>query len=69
MPCVSTYQICKLVDVSLKSLINTGPNFIHKIYTNVCTSLEYEKISPIFNSHEHDFEHKQFIIKFIIDEM
>lgn len=67
-PCDSTYQICKLTDVALKTLINTGPNFKHKIYSYVITNLEWEKIYPLFEQHDHDFEHKRFLIKYIIDD-
>lgn len=67
-PCVSTYQICKLADIQLKTLINTGPNFKQTIYHNIITSLPYNKVFPNFKQHEHDFEHKRFLIKFIIDD-
>lgn len=67
-PCLSTYQICKETDVALKTLINTGPSFKYKIYNYVITSLNWDKIYPAFQHHEHDFEHKQFLIKFVIDD-
>lgn len=67
-PCLSTYQICKLTDVALNTLINTGPNFKLKIYSYVITNLQWEKIYPVFDQHQHDFEHKQFLIKFVIDD-
>lgn len=67
-PCLSTYHICKLTDVALKTLINTGPNFKYKIYSYVTTNLDWEKIYPEFYESAHDFEHKRFLIKFVIDD-
>lgn len=67
-PCLSTYQICKLTDISLKTLINTGQNFKQKIYSKVISSLQWQNIFPVFFPHEHDFEHKLFLIKFIVDD-
>lgn len=68
IPCLSTYQICKLTDVNLKTLINTGPNFKRIIYRNVLSSLQWENIFPLFFPHQHDFEHKLFLVKLIIDD-
>lgn len=67
-PCLSTYQICKLTDIALKSIVNTGSNFKQRIFHYVLNNLQWENIFPAFHTHEHDFEHKQFIIKFIIDD-
>lgn len=57
-----------MTDIQLKTLINTGPDFEQTIYNNVLTHLPYENIYPIFKPHKHDFEHKRFLIKLIIDE-
>lgn len=68
IPCLSTYQICKLTDVAVNSMINTGPDFKHKIYSYVLTNLDFESIYPKFYPSQHDFEHKRFLIKFVIDD-
>lgn len=67
-PSLSTYKICKLTDIAVKSNINNGLQIKQKIYTDVLNSLEWGCIFPEFDLHNHDIEHKYFIIKFIIDE-
>lgn len=67
-PCISTYQICKMTDKVLKFYINRGPNIKGKVIVEVMNNLNWEDIFPIFYYEEHDFEHKHFIVKFIIDE-
>lgn len=67
-PCVSTYQLCKLSDTALKTLINSGPNFKQKVYLSVMNRICFENIFPEFFDPEHDIDHKHFLIKFIIDE-
>lgn len=67
-PCKSTYQLCILIDIALKSYINTGPNFKHKVYVMVMNNIDFEKIFPEFYEPEHDIDHKHYLIKFFIDE-
>lgn len=67
-PCVSTYQLCKLADISIKIHINTCPQFKQKIYLDVLNNIGWEKIFPQFYESHHDSEHKQFLVKFAIDE-
>lgn len=67
-PCVSTYQLCKLTDRTLKVYVNTGPNFKNKVYLNVLNALDWNSVFPKFFEPEHDPDHKHFLVKFIIDE-
>lgn len=67
-PCISTYKICKLTDIAVKSYINSGQHIKQKIYIQVLNGLEWEQIFPEFDLFDHDIEHKHFLIKFIIDE-
>lgn len=70
-PCLSTYQICKITDTALKSIvfsINRQPNLKQKIFNTVMRMLEWHGIFPEFFENEHDFEHKHFLIKFFVDE-
>lgn len=67
-PCLSTYQICKLTDTALKSVINSGPNFKQKTYLAVMNNLNFDEIFSEFYEPVHDVDHKHFLIKFFIDE-
>lgn len=67
-PCVSTYQLCKLTDRTLKVYVNTGPNFKKQVYLKVLGALEWDSIFPEFFEPHHDVDHKHFLVKFIIDE-
>lgn len=67
-PCVSTYQLCKLTDRTLKVYVNTGPKFKDKVYIKVLNALDWNSLFPKFFEPHHDTEHKRFLIKFIIDE-
>lgn len=67
-PCVSTYQLCKVTDTLLKQFINSGPKFKEKVYLKVLRILDWNAIFPNFFEPEHAPEHKDFLIKFIVDE-
>lgn len=67
-PTKSTYLLCKLTDIALKHLINTGPNIKQKVYLMVMNDIEIDQMFPLFYDPVHDIDHKHFIIKFIIDE-
>lgn len=67
-PSISTYKICKLTDMAVKSHINSGLKIKQKIYIEVLNALEWENIFSEFDQYEHDIEHKYFLIRFIIDE-
>lgn len=68
IPCVSTYQLCKLTDTAIKIYINTDPKFKQKIYNHIFELLDWVKIFPQFYDNHHDSDHKQFLVKFIVDE-
>lgn len=67
-PSRSAYSICKFTDTALKTYINSGPNFKHKIYLFVMNQIDFDKVFPEFYEPEHDADHKHFLIKFFIDE-
>lgn len=67
-PCISTYQLCKLTDSALKTLINTGPNFKQKVYLTVMNAIDFDKIFPEFFDLEHEIDHKHFLVQFFIGE-
>lgn len=67
-PCISTYQLCKLTDSALKTLINTGPNFKQKVYLTVMNNIDFEKKFPEFYDPEHDIDHKHFLVQYFIGE-
>jgi len=68
IPCASTYQLCKLTDTAIKFYINNEPKFKQRIYVDIVNAIEWEKIFPLFYDEHHDTEHKEFLVKFIIDE-
>lgn len=67
-PCLSTYHLCKLTDSAIKFYINNEPRFKQRIYVDIVNTLEWENIFPLFYEEHHDSEHKDFLVKFIIDE-
>lgn len=67
-PCLSTYQLCKITDKMLKIYINSGLKFHQKVYLKVLSILDWKSIFPKFFEPEHDSAHKNFLVKFIIDE-
>lgn len=67
-PCASTFHLCKLTDIAIKSYINTGPHFKKKIYLYVMNQIDFEKIFPEFFLPQHDVDHKHYLIKYFIDE-
>lgn len=70
-PCKSTYQICKLTDTAIKTLLHCSAQstFKQKIYIYVLSNIEIGLLYPYFVQEEdHDCNHKNFIIKYVIDE-
>lgn len=67
-PCKSTYQLCKLTDIVMKTYINTGSNFKPKVYFMVMNNIDFEQVFPDFYDPVHDIDHKHFLIKYFIDE-
>lgn len=67
-PCASTFYLCKLTDIALKSYINTGPKFKKKIYLFVMNQIDFDKVFPQFFLPQHDVDHKHYLIKYFIDE-
>lgn len=68
-PSKSTYQICKLADIGIKTFLNNGARstFKQKIYVYVLSNINIEALYPFFVG-DHDIEHKNFIIKYVVDE-
>lgn len=66
-PCLSTFQLCKMTDASMKFLINTGPCFKNRIYNIILNNILLEDIFPEFYE-GHDEDHKHFLVKYIVDE-
>lgn len=66
-PCVSTFQLCKLSDTTMKHLIDTGPGFKNKVYYAILKTILWKNIFPEWIE-EHDEDHKHFLIKYIVDE-
>lgn len=70
-PCKSTYNLCKLADTAIKTLLPcySQPTFKQKIYVYVLSNIDVQRLYPDFVEEEdHDCDHKNFIIKFVIDE-
>lgn len=67
-PCTSTFYLCKLTDIALKSYVNTGSNFKKKIYLYVMNQIDFEQIFSEFYLPHHDIDHKHYLIKYFIDE-
>lgn len=66
--CLSTFQLCKLTDIALKTRINTGLNYKEKVYLSVMNHIDFDNVFPEFYDPEHDIDHKHYLIKFFIDE-
>ncbi|XP_031639384.1 uncharacterized protein LOC116351424 [Contarinia nasturtii] len=70
-PCKSTFQLCKLTDNAIKSMsgFKTESTFKQKVYIDVLSNIRLSQLYPIYyEEDEHDLEHKNFLIKHIIDE-
>lgn len=70
-PCKSTFQLCKLTDTAIKSLSHccSQSTFKQKIYVDVLSNINIGNLYvQNFEDEGHDIEHKNFLIKHIIDE-
>lgn len=53
----------------MKIFINKGSGFQNELYNLVLEKLPYERIFPVFFAdQEHCVDHKDFLIKYFIDE-
>lgn len=70
-PCKSTFQLCKLADTAIKatSQCNSQANFKQRIYLYVLGNINLSSLYPLYNFDEdHDEDHKNYIVKHIVDE-
>lgn len=75
-PCMSVFQICKLTDSVMQMHVKSNPDFKNTVYTSVLNNIVWEEIFPAFyegqvehvENNEHGEDHKQFLVKFFIDE-
>lgn len=69
IPCRSTFEITKIVDAAIKLLINGSEvDFNNKIIHLVMGKIDFMDLYPEYFESEHDAEHKNFLIRFIINE-
>lgn len=68
-PGKSTAQLCKLTDTAIKTLSRncSQSTFKQKIYIYVLSNVDMNRLYTN-NDENHDVEHKNFVIKHIIDE-
>lgn len=68
-PCRSTFEICRATDVSIKkSIHDAGPNFNRQVIASVIPMIRTDELYSQWFGPEHDSQHKQFLIRFIINE-
>lgn len=70
-PCKSTYDLCKLTDSAIKEYLHRSAQstFKQKVYIHVLSNIDTRRLYPYFlEEYDHDYEHKNYLIKFIIDE-
>lgn len=70
-PCKSTFKLCKLTDSAIKMLshCSSKSNFKQKIYLHVLSNIYLNSLYPLFYlDQDHDDEHKNYIVKHVIDE-
>lgn len=70
-PCKSTFKLCKLADNAIKTLshCSSQSNFKQKIYLHVLSNIDLNSLYPLYYFDEdHDEDHKNYIVKHVIDE-
>lgn len=70
-PCQSTFEICKLTDIAIKTLQgeSSQSTFKQKIYIYVLSNISiYKLYVDNFEEEGHDVDHKNYLIKHVIDE-
>lgn len=65
-PCKSTHEICKLTDRFLKLRILSEQTDFSKIYAAISSSMDLANLFPA-TDFSHDFEHKLYFVKAIVD--
>lgn len=69
--CRSTFELCKLADRAIKTLLpsSSQSTFKQKVYMYVLSNLNIHRLYSNYFEHEgHDVDHKNYIIKHVIDE-
>lgn len=70
-PCESTFRLCKIIEfVSQRFKKRTGElsaQFKSSVIDVVLNDIDIESLFPVGFDSSHEIEHKQFIIKFIMD--
>lgn len=70
-PCRSTFQICKLTDIAIKTLQGESnqTTFKQRIYVYVLSNISINNLYiENFEKEGHDVDHKNYLIKHVIDE-
>lgn len=70
IPCKSTQEICKATDRAMKMFMNGNvkEDFTAKVIGSVMSTIDFNKIYPLYYEPEHDVDHKHFLVRFIINE-
>lgn len=69
IPCSSSFEICKAVDAGINHFIkNSHENFKDKIMNYVMSTVNFDDLFPNFFELHHEKDHKDFLVKYIIDE-
>lgn len=70
-PCKSTFQLCKSADTAIRTLsqCSTESKFKQQIYIFVLSNMNINDLYVLnFENEGHDVDHKNYLIKHIIDE-
>lgn len=69
--CKSTFNVCKITDIAIKGLINKSTDFKNAVYKTVLQTIDWNDTFADFHDgedEEHGEDHKQFLVKYFIDE-
>lgn len=71
-PCNSTYDICKITENAMNQFTKESGElenqFKSRVFTAVLSNITIANLFPVGFSIEHDIHHKNFLIKFIMDQ-